>query len=232
MRWRSLHDDHIDDFLRHAIGRNNIAAVLVNANDFYRHYHILHRTLSCPEAKKANCFASQELNLNYVVHKGLLRWLIAKIIASNPSEILFAEAPYGKPFLKNTWLRFNMSHSSKWAIYAFACKDEVGVDIEIDDGSVNVISLMPWCFSSDEMEASLMLDPKAQRRAFFKLWTRKESLSKCCGDGLRIDFGQINLGLPSASVLLEHNNRSIAVFDISSHYYAALAVACTRDVGI
>ena len=88
--------------------------------------HYLH-WLSEAEKRRADRFAFKELKDRYVVSHGVLNILLASYLNTSQFEITFGE--YGKPFIKDSFLHFNLSHSNRYACIAFA-NFEVGIDIE------------------------------------------------------------------------------------------------------
>ncbi|MGN0491373.1 4'-phosphopantetheinyl transferase family protein [Ruminococcus sp.] len=92
------------------------------------------------------------------------------------AEILKNE--YGKPFLSDGRF-FNISHSGKYVLFALSdC--EIGCDIE-QFHYVNSARTGRTVFTDDEM--NLLLTRADRLGAFFNLWTKKESLLKCMGEG-------------------------------------------------
>ncbi len=91
-------------------------------------------------------------------------------------EILINE--YGKPFLKDGRF-FNISHSGDYVLFALS-ESEVGCDIE-QLRYVNALRTGRAVFTDEEM--NLILSDKDRLGAFYNLWTKKESLLKCIGEG-------------------------------------------------
>lgn len=92
------------------------------------------------------------------------------------AEILKNE--YGKPFLTDGRF-FNISHSGKYVLFALSdC--EIGCDIE-QFHYVNALRTGRTVFTDDEM--NLLLAGADRLGTFFNLWTKKESLLKCMGEG-------------------------------------------------
>lgn len=92
------------------------------------------------------------------------------------TEILKNE--HGKPFLTDGRF-FNISHSGNYVIFALSdC--EIGCDIE-QFHYVNAVRTGRTVFSDDEMK--LLLSGTDRLGTFFNLWTKKESLLKCMGEG-------------------------------------------------
>lgn len=86
--------------------------------------------------------------------------------------------PYGKPYCSEK-VFFNLSHSGSYVLLALSdC--EVGCDIEkiryVDTEKTGKI-----VFCGEEQ--SQIKSAKSASTEFFKLWTKKESLLKCLGDG-------------------------------------------------
>lgn len=101
-------------------------------------------------------------------------------------EIVFNES--GKPYFKNSKYFFNTAHSGKYAICVISDK-EVGIDIEeIKDFKEKVAERM---FTKREQQYIGICPDKEDM--FYRLWTLKESYSKCIGKGLNISFNSIEL---------------------------------------
>ena len=92
------------------------------------------------------------------------------------AEILKNE--YGKPFLTDGRF-FNISHSGNYVLFALS-DSEIGCDIE-QFHYVNAVRTGRTVFTDDEM--NLLLTGADRLGAFFNLWTKKESLLKCMGEG-------------------------------------------------
>ena len=86
----------------------------------------------------------------------------------------------GKPVLTNAPnIHFNLSHSGTLATCAVSAQP-VGVDVEVlQNADPGVVAM---CFQPIEQEWINQADD--QRRAFTRLWTRKESYLKLRGTGL------------------------------------------------
>lgn len=84
----------------------------------------------------------------------------------------------GKPYVKNGQF-FNISHSGEYVLFALS-DSEVGCDIErvhyADSEKIGKTVFI-------ENEMKLLLSSKDRLGVFFDLWTKKESLLKCMGEG-------------------------------------------------
>lgn len=95
-------------------------------------------------------------------------------------EQKFVYNKYGKPSLKGSSMpNFNISHCNELAVCAVA-DDPIGVDAEkIRDFSERV---MKRCFTKSEND--YVKNSFSPNKAFFQLWTLKESYIKAIGIGL------------------------------------------------
>lgn len=85
---------------------------------------------------------------------------------------------YGKPLLSDGRF-FNISHSGRYVLFALSgC--EIGCDIE-QFHYVNAVRTGRVVFTDGEM--NLLLSGSDRLGTFFDLWTKKESLLKCMGEG-------------------------------------------------
>lgn len=111
-------------------------------------------------------------------HKLLHSVLIRNGIPENKHKFVYNK--YGKPYLEDDHgLYFNISHCSELAICA-AAEHPVGADAEkIRDFPERVVKR---CFTLKETE--YIKKSKSPQKAFFQLWTLKESYVKAIGKGL------------------------------------------------
>ncbi len=103
----------------------------------------------------------------------------------------FTKKEGGKPYFTDIPLYFNISHSGDKVAVSIS-PDEVGCDVEYK--SKNAVSVAEHFFS--EYEVSFLKninDEKRQGLEFKRLWTMKESVVKCSGEGIRRPFGDFSL---------------------------------------
>ena len=97
---------------------------------------------------------------------------------------------HGKPYLEDVPFYFNLSHSGEYVICAYDDKP-VGADIQLKKDKIP--SRLNKIFSEPEMKRYSILNEKEQKDFFYRIWTRKESLLKCDGRGLRIPLYEISV---------------------------------------
>ncbi|MBA3816870.1 MAG: 4'-phosphopantetheinyl transferase superfamily protein [Parachlamydiaceae bacterium] len=148
--------------------------------------------LSDAEKCRAERFAFKLLKERYIVSHGVLNMLLAGYLRSSQFEIAFSK--YGKPFIKNSDVYFNLSHSNRYACIAFA-NFEVGVDIE----HMKQDSVIESIFSENEKYHFDTIADAMKLQAFYQAWVRKESYLKAIGTGLAQSIQAVEVGFKTPS---------------------------------
>jgi 4'-phosphopantetheinyl transferase len=147
----------------------------------------LARYLSPDELERAAGFHFQADHDRYVVARAASRLQISAFLKRDPRTLLFAYTSYGKPYIANSGIEFNLSHSGDWVVFAFAQSPnaiKLGVDIEHMRAFPDMRDVAQLNFAASEFarwNATLARDRTA---AFYRCWTRKESFIKAMGEGL------------------------------------------------
>ncbi len=171
----------------------------------------MRETLSADEQARAEKFYSPTDAARYIAARGTLRALLARYLRTSPGDLRFCGGAHGKPALVpgsgTEYLRFNLSHSHGLALFAFAWRREVGVDLERVHPFPNSDRVAERFFSAQEVTALRELPKIAQTEAFFQCWTRKEAYIKARGEGLSIDLASFAVSLaPGQLTNLPINN--------------------------
>ena len=103
-----------------------------------------------------------------------------------------------KPCLKNSNIRFNLSHSGNMVFCAVSDKD-VGCDVEqITDIDMQIAARF---FFHEEYEAiSACPDSTSRNDLFFRYWTLKESFMKVTGLGFKLNLDDFCIDLRSDGI--------------------------------
>ena len=137
----------------------------------------------------------------------------------------------GKPYFKELPdLYYNLSHSGDYAALALG-PTEVGIDIEkIREGKERLAKRF---FAKEEYE---QLQGEWSDEEFTRIWTRKESVIKACGVGMRMplaDFStseqQVAFGV-SCRVLIEGMEEAYFVESYRIHPEYWLSVCCNGQI--
>ena len=110
-----------------------------------------------------------------------LRLILGSYLNMNPLNIELRKGNFGKLYLAESKMCFNISHSKTSFLLGFSLGARIGIDIEILDGSEELPSIVNYAFSDDE--ARYCLNGK-QAKLFTEVWTLKEAFLKAVGVGL------------------------------------------------
>jgi 4'-phosphopantetheinyl transferase len=151
--------------------------------------------LSPDELARAARYRFDRDRLRFIWFRGLLRTILGRQLERPPESIRFALAPGGKPYVPDSWLRFNVSDSQEYALIAVACDRELGVDIEFIRPDVARSGIAERFFSPGECAALHALAPPERVGAFFNCWTRKEAYLKARGCGLALPLARFEVSV-------------------------------------
>lgn len=144
------------------------------------------------ELARSRRYLSENDSKRFVITRGLLRSLLAQILKKEPKEIEIEIDENKKPQLKDKTLKlhFNISHTSDCALIVIS-NSPVGVDVEFAQNIIDYQPIMETCFSMNE---KIFVDVQADSlKAFYTLWTRKESVLKLFGKGIDDDINRIEV---------------------------------------
>jgi 4'-phosphopantetheinyl transferase len=111
--------------------------------------------------------------------------------------------PHGKPrVLAAGGLELTVSHSGARVAVAVARRHPIGLDVEQLDPRVDVDGLAEQVLSHEEAhQAARVPEP---RDWLLRYWTRKESVLKATGDGLRVPLPHLTVTAPREPPALRH----------------------------
>jgi 4'-phosphopantetheinyl transferase len=186
------------------------------------------------EVARAERFHFPHLRREFTFAHGVLRLLLARYLGEDAKHIRFAYGEKQKPKVASpaTEVDFNMSHSGSVAIYAFARRLELGIDIERIRSMDRLSEVAESVFCSEEIADLDALSCEERLRAFFACWTRKEAYIKAMGDGLYLPLDSFRVTLQPADPVrfLHLNGDSLAAgawtlcdVPIGPEFVAALA---------
>ncbi|MGH8604861.1 MAG: 4'-phosphopantetheinyl transferase superfamily protein [Gammaproteobacteria bacterium] len=121
----------------------------------------------------------------------------------------------GKPALINELdgdiIRFNLSHSDEFAVYALSYGREVGIDVERVRDDVPSAGVAGEALSHQEIAAFRRLPTHLQAEAFFKYWVCKEAYLKAKGIGFSNQLSRFI----SVSLLPDEQGELLKILEIS-----------------
>src|SRR5215218_1585050 len=150
--------------------------------------------LSEHERERAARYVRTEDGVRWGRARGIVRALLARYAAAEPSALRFAEGLHGKPRLAGEAeqvaagtadrLRFNLSHSGDVLLVAVTLDREVGVDVELPRRATDHVAIARRILGDEEAERLQALDEPEREREFLRAWVRWEAVLKCHGVGI------------------------------------------------
>ncbi len=163
----------------------------------------------------------------FLVARGGLRDILSRYLNILPGDINFNYTKFGKPYLQDRHLQFNVSHSADCILYAISVHNQLGIDVEQIKSDIDFLSVAKTICSENEYEKLLDFPKEEQCLAFYRCWTRKESIIKMIGKGLFFPVNQLEVGFSLIKKINLLNGRvrcSLEEIDPAVHYTAAVAV--------
>ncbi|WP_414620717.1 4'-phosphopantetheinyl transferase family protein [Calothrix sp. CCY 0018] len=158
----------------------------------------LTRILSEDELVRAKRFHFEQHRQRFIAARGILRNILGRYLNIEASKIKFGYEARGKPFLDQNFhennLKFNVSHSQDFALYAVSLNNSIGVDLECINSTTDVVSLAQRFFAPSEFAVIESAPQEQQQQLFFRYWTCKEAYLKATGTGLK-DLQKVEISL-------------------------------------
>ena len=189
------------------LNKNTVHVWVVDASGFS-----LPDFLSASEKNRFNKFYfSIDKQIFYQSHNAL-RYILSQYLSKKPHEIEFGFTSYGKPYLKNQNLYFNLSHTTSMAVIALTEDAEIGVDIENLNRDMEYEDLAKRFFCETEYLKLVKTPPEEKSHAFFNCWTRKEAFIKAVGEGLSYPLNDFEVTmLPDEPVQINHIRHNLDI---------------------
>jgi 4'-phosphopantetheinyl transferase len=159
------------------------------------------KLLSEPERTRAESFHQVAARRQFTAATALLKVAVAETAGCDPFDVeLRRECQdcrrlHGRPEVVGGTPKVSISHSGDRVAVALCADGPVGVDVEQVSPDVDVESMLRLVLGDAERRAfGEVQGTQARLQAFFQCWTRKESVLKATGDGLRIPMSSVTLG--------------------------------------
>ncbi len=172
----------------------------------------------------------------FIFSRIVLRQVLSHYLSIPPEKIEFGVGEHGKPFVQDSDVQFNLSHSGDCVLIGVAQNRSIGVDVEFVRHKQDYMALAKRFFSQAEFLAIQASEKPIE--AFYRCWTRKEAFLKATGMGLSFGLSNFEVGVSvlsaQQSALLNVRNkaydasawfvRSISLGEGADSYYAAIAM--------
>jgi 4'-phosphopantetheinyl transferase len=214
-------------------GQGDILLFAIKLETFFANVFYLSSLCTPKELARSRRYLSENDNKRFVITRGLLRVVLAKVLNKNAEDIEIEIGENKKPKLKNSQgIDFNISHTNDCALIAVS-KSPIGVDVESTQNNIDYLPIMDTCFSINE---KIFVDNHSDSlKAFYMIWTRKESVLKLFGKGIDDDIKSIEVldGVNSVEAsLFNSENANLQVLSIELHEGKMAALACLDSVNL
>lgn len=159
-----------------------------------------HKLLSEDELLRLDLIKSKEAKYAYIASRGLLRKIICCNFQLDNNSLDFSYSSDGKPRFSCLTSpsaeskKFNLSHSGDYFILAIG-EVELGIDIQFTGGNILFYRMLHNILDKQEMSEFSKLPLHDQNKAFYRIWSRKESVLKYLGKGLSYPMPKIMASL-------------------------------------
>jgi 4'-phosphopantetheinyl transferase len=188
--------------------------------------------LSEDEMIRAKRYKTMDIRNRFVTGRGILRIVLGKFLAVEPTDVQISSTWFGKPVLtgfSNQSIDFNVSHSGNLMVIAISENQRVGIDLECVDWKIDAHAAASIVFSSEEID--YLHGNEYEPEMFYEIWTRKEAVLKTTGFGFSYPSTRFSVisskpqsFLPWISGEVTKGNRcDIQHFSLFDDYSAALA---------
>ena len=127
----------------------------------------------------------------FVLCRAVLRSILCSRLGCENEQLAFGASEHGKPFAlvdgSEAPISFNVSHSGKHGLLAFAPLGRLGVDVEERFARIDLDAMVGTVFVPEEQADFASVRENDKHQLFFTLWTLKETLVKALGTGFFLD---------------------------------------------
>jgi len=169
-----------------------------------------------------NIYEKKNIKINkYLNKKDKFRSTLGEILLSklidNYDSLEFYTNKYGKPYIKNKNIFFNISHSFDYVICAISNK-EIGVDIEkVRNANISVIKR----FATKKEKTYILSSKEGLMDRLFQIYTLKEAYFKCKGVNLK-SMLKVEFTINNNEVTCSDKSVDIRFISDVEGYYIAL----------
>lgn len=184
--------------------------------------------LTADETKRADRFFRQTDRDRFIISRIALKLILAKYIGQSATSIEFGIGKNKKPYVKNQGnlnLHYNLSHSEDAILLAIS-NFPIGADVEHLNSSFSFKDVLDDNFGADEIS---YINEKDSSGRFFRIWTRKEAITKATAQGLDVDLRLIpgidGVHLVESGIIASDDNWVISSFNFDDKYAASIAAS-------
>jgi len=178
----------------------------------------LEKLLSIEEKTKATNYKFEQHKKRFIITRGFLRKVLAFYLQCNAADIEILTTNKGKPFIDNSTIEFNVSHSGDYSVIAVTKNKPIGVDIEKAKDTFNE-NIAKRIFSKEENQYLMSLPEEKRANAFFTIWAKKEAYIKLHGKSI------FNKSVEFSVISNKINNIIIKEISVHPKYKSAISIS-------
>lgn len=208
------------------MAKNNIKIFKFEFSQLEKKMNLYRSFLTASEIMNSQKKINAELQRKYFLSRGCLRECIGNQLGLAPEVIKIETSKAGKPFVKDYPLfHFNLSHSKDLLVVAVG-PIELGLDLEFMNPTPPERAIESF-MALEEKQRYFNFKSEAERTSYFySLWTAKEAISKWQGEGLKMNFINLEIRQKNSHHFFVNNLSVIGQF-VSIHPDYMLAVCCS-----
>lgn len=157
------------------------------------------------ELTRARSYTYEKDQKTSIITRATLKQILARYVNTPPQEIHLSYGERGKPYLSAAYngqdIRFNVTNTKEYALFAFCIGAEIGIDAEYNRAVSDLETLANETLSERERAVLFNEPEERQIKRFFEYWTHKEAYLKATGEGLCHELHDIEF-LPETGTLL------------------------------
>ena len=157
---------------------------LLDTQQWYTHQPSLLSILSSEEKVEIARYHREDDRLRSALGRAAVRWLLSELLQRPPSDIEIHRNPFGKPYLDDARVWFNISHCGDMVAVAISQMGAIGVDVESVSRQSCGMAIAERFFHASEAERLRNTPEEHFCEHFTKLWTGKEAIVKASGAGI------------------------------------------------
>ncbi|WJG09757.1 4'-phosphopantetheinyl transferase superfamily protein [Aliiglaciecola sp. LCG003] len=152
------------------------------------------------ELYRASLFRFERDKQRFLARRIALRRILSEYSGIAPDQQIVLRSNQQKPYISNSWVQFNTSHSANIALVGVS-SEPIGIDIEQHKEDANELrKLAKSILTPVELNQFNALSKSQTAKSFYQYWTLKEAYLKAIGLGLSIDPRQLEINLASLTV--------------------------------
>jgi 4'-phosphopantetheinyl transferase len=151
--------------------------------------------LNDKEKNTATRFRLDQHRRRYIVSHAAMRNILGLLLNTSAHQIEFRTQENGKPYIPQSPIHFNLTHSKELALLAISYQGDVGIDLEYFKQGIDSLGIAERFFHPKEVEQIKQFSSEDRDKYFYFCWTGKEAYLKAKGIGIANHLKMFSLNL-------------------------------------